>query len=188
MKKKFILRLTRLFTAIAAIVGIALHPTSKLVDGVSGATRQKNHISTSDNSNVDSNNDDITVDNGDNNSNITPRPSNISPSINYNSTPTITLGWVKEGEDWIYNLTKGSKATGWLNDGGKWYYFSYNGVMSTGWIQTGGKWYYLASSGEMRTGWIKDNSGSWYYLDDSGAMLANTTIGGYTLGLDGKML
>ena len=50
MRKTYILRLTRLFTAMAAVVGIALHPASKLVDGVSGATRQKNNTSTSDNS------------------------------------------------------------------------------------------------------------------------------------------
>ena len=60
--------------------------------------------------------------------------------------------------------------------------------MLTGWIQTTGHWYYLASSGAMQTGWIKDSSGSWYYLDTSGVMLANTTISGYTLGSDGRML
>jgi len=59
--------------------------------------------------------------------------------------------------------------------------------MLTGWNQTGGRWYYMASSGTMQTGWIKDSSGSWYYLDTSGAMLANTKIGGYTLGSDGRM-
>ena len=60
--------------------------------------------------------------------------------------------------------------------------------MSIGWIQTGGHWYYLASNGVMQTGWIKDNSGSWYYLDISGVMLANTTVGGYTLGSNGRMI
>ncbi|MDR3595033.1 hypothetical protein [Clostridium sp.] len=171
MRKTSILRLTRLFTAMAAVVGIALHPASKLVDGVSGATRLRQEI------NNDTSNSD--------NSSTTKSNSNIT---NYNSNPTITAGWGREGTNWEYIRKDGSKATGWLNDGGKWYYLSSNGVMLTGWIQTDGHWYYLASSGAMQTGWIKDSSGSWYYLDASGAMLANTTIGGYTLGSDGRML
>ena len=160
MRKTYILRLTRLFTAMAAVVGVALHPASKLVDGVSGASRQRqqsnNKTSISDNSTSTSNNINSTSDN----SSIT--------STNYNSNTTIATGWVREGANWTYIREGGSKATGWLNDGGKWYYLSSNGV--------------------MLTGWIKDSSGSWYYLDTSGVMLANTTTDGYTLSSDGRML
>lgn len=176
MKKKFVLRLMRLFTAI---VGIGLHPASKLVDGVSGATRQKTSNSSSDN-------DTSTSDNSTTTSDSSSTPLDNSNNTNYKS-PTIAMGWVNEGDSWAYIGDGGSKATGWLSDGGKWYYFSANGAMLTGWIQTNGQWYHMANSGEMQTGWIKDSSGSWYYLDSSGSMLSNTTIGGYTLGSDGRM-
>ena len=36
----------------------------------------------------------------------------------------------------------------------------------------------------MQTGWINDK-GTWYYCNGSGAMLANTTVDGYTLGANG---
>lgn len=193
MKKAFILRLTRVLTAIAAVVGIALHPAGKLVDGVSGATRQKSHTSNSDDNSIDSENDNIVLDNSTSTSNDNPIkvdnatiPSNITPST-FNNKPTIPIGWIMEGSDWKYVGRDGATATGWLNDSGKWYYLSAKGIMLTGWVQTDGKWYYLANSGAMQTGWFKDISGSWYYLDSSGAMLANTTIGGYTLGYDGRM-
>ena len=185
MKKTFLIRLARIFTALTAVAGISLHPASKLVDGVSGATIQKQHV------NADTSNSDGST----SSDNIADTTSISTPPATINNTspaptvkPAITTGWLTESRNWIYMRENGSKATGWLKDGNAWYYLSANGVMVTGWVQTGGHWYYLASSGAMQTGWIKDNSGSWYYLDDSGAMLANTSISGYRLGSDGRML
>ena len=146
MRKTFLLRLTRIFVAMAAVVGIALHPTSKLVDGVSGATRQKsrasasdessttsdNSIKTSDNSIETSDNSSTTSDNIIRTSNDSSPTSNNSTITSNNSNPTIAIGWVKEGTNWTYIKKDGYKATDWLNDGSKWYYFSSNGEMLTG--------------------------------------------------------
>lgn len=75
--------------------------------------------------------------------------------------------WYQEGSNWKYQLNSGINATGWLNDNGSWYYLDNNGIMKTGWIQDNGNWYYCWSNGQMA---------------------ANTTISGYYLGSDGKML
>jgi FOG: Glucan-binding domain (YG repeat) len=184
MKKTFLLRLARIFTALTAVAGISLHPASKLVDGVSGATRQKQHAN---NNTSDSDDSTISSDNAADTTSISNPPAPIT-NINPVAKPTITTGWLTEGGNWIYMRENGSRATGWLKDGNVWYYLSSNGIMMTGWVQTSGHWYYLANGGAMQTGWIKDNSGSWYYLDYSGAMLANTTVSGYQLGSDGRML
>ena len=39
----------------------------------------------------------------------------------------------------------------------------------------------------MLTGWQKI-AGKWYYFYSDGAMAANTTIGGYRLGMDGAWI
>lgn len=64
---------------------------------------------------------------------------------------------------WSYNKADGTKATGWLQDGA---------------------WYYLNANGVMAEGWINDR-GTWYYLNALWAMLANTVVDGYVLGVNG---
>ncbi|OPJ62516.1 N-acetylmuramoyl-L-alanine amidase family protein [Clostridium chromiireducens] len=97
-------------------------------------------------------------------------------------------GWLKNTDStWSYIKADGTKFIGWMKDNEKWYYIKSNGVMATGWINDNGTWYYLNISGDMKTGWINDN-GNWYYCDASGAMLANTSVDGYTLGNDGAWI
>ena len=96
-------------------------------------------------------------------------------------------GWQKVGGKWYYLSSSGAMQTGWLKIDGKWYYLESSGAMRTGWLSSGGKWYYLSSSGAMLTGWQKI-AGKWYYFYSDGAMAANTTIGGYRLGMDGAWI
>lgn len=75
--------------------------------------------------------------------------------------------WRQENKSW------------WNTEGNSW---------SVGWRFLEGKWYYYGQDGYMKTGWIQDNNGKWYYLNSNGSMESNTTIDGYTLGLDGAWI
>jgi glucan-binding YG repeat protein/GH25 family lysozyme M1 (1,4-beta-N-acetylmuramidase) len=102
------------------------------------------------------------------------------------SSGAMAKGWIQLNDYWYYFNNSGSMATGWILDNGVKYYLYDTGAMARGWINLSGDWYYLKPSGAMATGWI--NSGSdYYYLDPtSGKLVTNTTIGGYTIGSDGK--
>jgi len=103
-----------------------------------------------------------------------------------NDNGTMATGWIQVSNYWYYFNTDGSIATGWITDNGSNYYLYDTGAMAKGWINLNGTWYYLKDSGVMTTGWTTSNGDS-YYLDPStGRMLVNTTIGGYTIGSDGK--
>ncbi|WP_297424898.1 starch-binding protein [Clostridium sp.] len=103
-------------------------------------------------------------------------------------TGAVTEGWNKTTDgNWIY-VKDENNVTGWIYDGGNWYLTNESGIMQKGWNKDrNGKWYYLNSSGAMQTGWLNDN-GTWYYLSPSGDMLSDTTIDGYTLGVDGAWI
>ena len=77
---------------------------------------------------------------------------------------------------------------GWLLGAGGWKFYDNNGTAKVGWLSDGGKWYYLDNEGTMKTGWLKDNDANWYYLNSDGSMASNTTISGYTVGEDGKLV
>jgi hypothetical protein len=104
-----------------------------------------------------------------------------------NSSGAMQIGWLYTGGKWYYLQSSGAMQTGWLQYGGTWVYFDSSGAMQTGWLQYGGTWVYFNSSGAMQTGWqyIGD---SWYYFYSTGGMAYSTTIEGYKLGSDGKML
>jgi hypothetical protein len=56
-----------------------------------------------------------------------------------------------------------------------------------GWKEINGKWYYFNTDGYMKKGWLKDGD-KWYYLSSNGDMIKNTTIDGYSIGLDGTWI
>ena len=95
--------------------------------------------------------------------------------------------WIKAGKTWYYLNSEGYAQTGWKKIKGKWYYFNSNGAMKKGWLKKGGKWYYFGNNGVMKTGWLK-YKGEWYYFNKKGEMVTNSTIDGYFLGKDGKMI
>ena len=94
-----------------------------------------------------------------------------SKVITNSSSPTMRVGWAK------------SPSTG------KWYY-STNGQswVTNTWQLVSGVWYYFDSSSQAVTGWHLLGENSWYYFDSNCAMASNTTIDGYTLGSDGKLI
>ena len=99
----------------------------------------------------------------------------------------LATGWTNVDGRWYHFSESGKPTVGWLQEGGKWYYLSNEGQMKTGWIQDANNWYYLGIDGVMKTGWLQSGD-DWYYLENSGRMLSNTTVDGYVLGANGKML
>lgn len=70
----------------------------------------------------------------------------------------------------------------WICTNGKWYYVNENGYMVTdSWISE----YYVDSNGAMKTGWVQQGD-NWFYFYYDGTKAVNTTIDGYTLGIDGN--
>ena len=87
-----------------------------------------------------------------------------------------------------------SLSEGWQQISGNWYFIAPDRTKQTGWQKIDGRWYYMNESGIMQTGWLKSSSsGKWYYLNPisngyKGAMVTNTTIDGYQIGLDGSRI
>ena len=87
-----------------------------------------------------------------------------------NTAPTLKIGWAK-------------------NDAGNWYYSTDgNSWVRSKWQLINGEWYWFSSLGQAMTGWHLLGESSWYYFDSNCAMVSNTTIDGYTLGSDGKLI
>ncbi|WP_294156540.1 GH25 family lysozyme [uncultured Clostridium sp.] len=121
---------------------------------------------------------------------------------------TVTKGIKKIGDNTYLFSNNGIMLTGWkyLTDN-KWYYFNENGTMKTGWFLYNNFKYYLKENGTMAAGWTtiedkdyyfsKDGAmrAGWigigkdiYYLDSNGAKVTNSTMDGYTLDRDGKLV
>jgi hypothetical protein len=131
---------------------------------------------------------------------------NSSNSSNTNSSDNYSKNVVLKSNTYIpsdfnsqspanrrFRNPSGGRVTGWVEtaDGTR-YYLNQNGDITTGWVNLNNRWYYFNTDddikrGAMRTGWIKDN-GNWYYLHNNGQMAVSTTIDGYTLGYDGRMI
>ncbi len=118
---------------------------------------------------------------------------------------SMATGWKKDGATWYYLAekgegTEGAMATGWRLVDGAWYRFKGSGAMLSGWQKVGRAWYLLNAThdgtfGRMLEGWQRvdgrtgkpTSANSWYYLrPGSGAMAANTRVGGYYVGPDGR--
>lgn len=101
---------------------------------------------------------------------------------NINGKTTTMMEWLAA------QSLNGNVSTGWGKDSdGTWKYVKADGSKAVEWFKDGEKWYYFNSDGVMQTGWIQYN-GSWYYCNESGEMLANTTVGEYSLDSDGKCI
>ena len=103
----------------------------------------------------------------------------------FDDSGVMLTGWQELGGVWYYFNASGAMQTGWQRLGGVWYYFNAGGAMQTGWQRLGGAWYYFNASGAMQTGW-QELDGAWYYFYESGDMAADTWIGDYYMGPDGK--
>lgn len=100
--------------------------------------------------------------------------------------------WVKGSNNhlWYYIKADGKMASNeWVLWNGNKYYLHADGSMANAqWVFWKNTWYYINQGGAMaKSQWIKYKN-DWYYVDANGAMLSNTTVEGYTLGADGRML
>ncbi len=89
------------------------------------------------------------------------------------------VGWVKEGERWLYRYPDGNVCRGgWQMLDGYWYYFGMDGLMQTGWLNLDGFRYYLQPNGQMAVGWASVG-GKWYYMrpETSGDGPAGSMVG-----------
>jgi len=73
---------------------------------------------------------------------------------------------------------KQSNTGWWYTEGNSW---------AIGWKQIDGQWYYFDANGYMKTGWAYIN-GAYYFFYSNGVMASNATIGGFTLGADGRWM
>lgn len=128
----------------------------------------------------------------------------ITDSSKYNQWVNVNGGWKYNNaygtaltNTWFYDRNYGQTyylkedgymATGWIYNSGSWYYLNESGAKQTGWQMLNGTWYYLDSTGKMKTGWFKDIDENWYYFKSSGAMVKDTTVDGYKLGLNGALI
>lgn len=117
-------------------------------------------------------------------------------------------GWIEDGEQKYYCDSEGKMLSGWQNIDDKEYYFSEDGSLAYGLLTIADDGtYFLGDDGAKQTGWITVNShqcyfntesgkmvfgwqtidGDEYFFNDYGIMETNTTIGGKTLGEDGKV-
>ena len=56
------------------------------------------------------------------------------------------------------------------------------------WLQIGGQWYYADENAVCyQNQWVQID-GNWYYFGDDFTMVKNTTVDGYTIGKDGKIV
>ena len=95
-------------------------------------------------------------------------------------------GWFDISGQWYYFNTSGNMLTGWIKPSGSWFYLHSNGVMAKGLLNLNGNSYYLQSNGSMATGWIADGSDNYYFKPGTGAMVKDTVIDGWKIGVNGK--
>lgn len=76
---------------------------------------------------------------------------------------------------------------GWVEQDGLKWHFDTNGKLQTGVVKIGKKTYYLNADGICTTGWRQIDDGI-YYFNLDGSMAQNTTIDGYKLDKDGKVV
>lgn len=104
-----------------------------------------------------------------------------------------------------YLANDGAMVAGWINMNETYYYFdttqgdNYGSMIKNSWVNYDNKYFYFDENGVMVTGWkqIADSQGNYgfYYFYPKGTtqglygyMAANTNIGGFQIGADGKWI
>lgn len=96
--------------------------------------------------------------------------------------------WQKLGDNIFYFNPDGTMLkNSWLEQDGLKWHFDGNGMLQTGLVKIGKKTYYLNPNGTSTTGWQQLEDGM-YYFNLDGSMATNTTIDGYKIGKDGKVV
>ncbi len=96
-------------------------------------------------------------------------------------------GWQTIDDNQYYFSEDCTRATGLvMTENDETYLFDDNGIMLTGWQTVNNNQCYFLSDGKMAFGWQTIDNDE-YYFNDYGIMVTNTTIGGKTIGADGKV-
>ena len=93
-------------------------------------------------------------------------------------------GWQTIDGKRYYFDAHGNKVTGWQTIENHVYKFGDDGKMITGWVHEWGVDYYFGADGAQYTG-KRDIGGNTYFFNNQGIKQINTTIDGYTIGVDG---
>ena len=126
---------------------------------------------------------------------------------NFDYEGVMRTGWIKTGDYWYYCSAGGKMQTGLKKISGKIYFFENNGVMAAGWKTVDGSTYYFKPKGAAATGmytvdsktYFFDEEGKmykgwkridtdWYYFKADGTMAVSTTINGFKIGSDGRLI
>lgn len=84
-----------------------------------------------------------------------------------------------DGNNWLTST--------WKYIDGNWYYFNDHSHMVEGFQTINGSTYSFGGNGAMMIGWCKVGA-FWYYFNSDGTMATNTTIDGYKLGANGRLV
>ena len=100
----------------------------------------------------------------------------------------VPVGFVQNGAGFNWAFSDGTVLKNdWLELNGLKWHFDANGNMQTGLVTVGKKTYFLNVNGIVGTGWQQIGDGI-YYFNADGSMAKNTTVDGFKLGKDGKVV
>jgi len=112
----------------------------------------------------------------------------IAP-VNANAaTAKVPVGFVQTDAGIVWQYTDGSVLkNNWLEMNGLKWHFDKNGVLQTGLVTVGKKTYFLYANGLYANGWQQIGDGI-YFFNSDGSMAKNTTVNGFKIGADGKVV
>ena len=112
----------------------------------------------------------------------------INPIETYAANDKVPVGFVQTATGMAWQYTDGTVLkNNWLEMNGLKWHFDKNGNMQTGLVTVGKKTYLLYANGLYATSWQQIGDGI-YYFNSDGTMAKNTTVSGFKLGADGKVV
>lgn len=100
----------------------------------------------------------------------------------------VPVGFVQTEAGIVWQYTDGTVLkNNWLEMNGLKWHFDKNGILQTGLVPVGKKTYLLFANGLYGNGWQQIGDGI-YYFNSDGSMAKNTTVDGFKIGADGKVV
>lgn len=104
------------------------------------------------------------------------------------ATNKVPVGFVQTEAGIVWQYTDGTVLkNNWLEMNGLKWHFDKNGILQTGLVTVGKKTYFLYANGLYANGWQQIGDGI-YFFNSDGSMAKNTTVNGFKIGADGKVV